>query len=44
LAAHEAEVRFHALAATGNPQRALRLLDKLDRSGATARRAARRNP
>lgn len=32
LSAHDAEVRFRALALRGNPKRALALLDKLDNS------------
>jgi hypothetical protein len=30
LSAHDAQVRFHALALRGNPKKALALLDKLD--------------
>jgi predicted DNA-binding ribbon-helix-helix protein len=30
LAGHDAELRFRALAAMGNPARALRILDRLD--------------
>lgn len=30
LAGHDAEVRFRALAAMGNPARALKILDRLD--------------
>lgn len=33
LANYDARVRFEARAARGNPRRALRLLDKLDRPG-----------
>ena len=32
LSAHDAEVRFRALALKGNPKKALELLDKLDNS------------
>ena len=32
LAQHDAELRFQTLAAKGNAQRGLRLLDKLDRA------------
>lgn len=32
LSAHDAEVRFRALALQGNPKRALVLLDKLDKA------------